>query len=55
MPDGLPILEITGVSKTYKTRAGDVHALSNASLTIGSGDQILSARNVTIGAFPGTL
>jgi NitT/TauT family transport system ATP-binding protein len=38
MPDGLPILEIAGASKTYKTRAGDVHALTNASLTIGKGE-----------------
>src|SRR5689334_15898683 len=38
MPDGLPILEIAGASKTYKTRAGDVHALSDASLTIAKGE-----------------
>jgi NitT/TauT family transport system ATP-binding protein len=38
MPDALPILEITGLSKTYKTRAGEIHALSNASLTIDKGE-----------------
>ena len=40
MPDGLPILEIAGVSKTFRSGAGRIHALSGASLTITKGEFI---------------
>jgi NitT/TauT family transport system ATP-binding protein len=38
MPDGLPILDISAVSKTFLTGASQIHALSDASLTIAKGE-----------------
>ena len=38
MPDGPPMLDIAGVSKTFRTGAGEIHALSDAALTIDKGD-----------------
>jgi len=40
MPDGLPILDIAAVSKTFRSGAGEIHALSGASLTIEQGEFI---------------
>jgi NitT/TauT family transport system ATP-binding protein len=40
MPDGLPILEIAGVSKIFQSGAGQIRALSGASLTIEEGEFI---------------
>jgi NitT/TauT family transport system ATP-binding protein len=38
MPDVRPMLDIAGVSKTFRTGAGEIHALSGASLTIDKGE-----------------
>ena len=38
MPDGLSMLDIAGVSKTFRTGAGEIHALADASLTIDKGE-----------------
>jgi NitT/TauT family transport system ATP-binding protein len=40
MPEGLPILDINAVSKSFRSGAGEIHALSDASLKIDKGDFI---------------
>ena len=40
MSDGPPILDIDAVSKTFQAGAGQIHALSDASLTIAKGEFI---------------
>jgi len=40
MPDGLPILDIDAVSKSFRSGAGEIHALSGASLKIDKGEFI---------------
>jgi NitT/TauT family transport system ATP-binding protein len=40
MPDGLPILDIDAVSKSFRSGAGEIHALSGASLKVDKGEFI---------------
>ena len=40
MPNALPILDISAVSKTFQAGAGQIQALSDASLTINKGEFI---------------